>query len=103
MAVSLDNLTIAYEASRVSALLSKIKIDVITKAADEIKRGADDLKDSIDTFWVGESADKFKKNIDTDTQNVAKALDKLYDTLEGEINTVTGAMHQVDEQLINER
>ena len=103
MAVSLDNLTIAYEGSRVSALLSKIKAEVITKASTEVKRGADDLKDSIDTFWDGESADTFKKNIDTDTQNISKALDKLYDTLEAEINTVAGRMHEVDEQLINER
>ena len=103
MALDLDSLTIAYEASGVSALLSKIQAEVINKASNEVKRGADDLKESIDSFWVGESADRFKKNIDTDTNNISKALDQLYNKLEAEINSVAGAMQQVDENLIAER
>ena len=64
----------------------------------------DILRFEVDKAWVGQSAEQFKKNMETDKALVSSNLEKTYDILEKMIkNQVGGTIQEADENLVKAR
>ena len=103
MALTITESTTGYDKSGITALLNKIHADVIIKASDQMKSEKEKLKEKVDEIWQGHSAKIFKENLDTDVDNICKALDATYGALVSELRQIQDAMGQVDQELVERR
>lgn len=95
--------TVGYDKSNVKTMMKQIKANMITKAADELKKGRTELNNAVDAIWAGESATVFKNNLKSDTEQISKALNESYSVLESTVNSIVNEMSKVDKAVVKKR
>lgn len=103
MALTIEGATIGFDKDNIKTALTNLK----TSAIDETKSTMDSRTSEIETWvsdvWIGDSADQFLKNMETDKQNVKKGLDDAYEKLEQRLNKIATEMDDADESIVTER
>ena len=100
---SIGQSTVGYDTQGVDDMLREIKTKVIIEAAEAMRSGTNSLCQSIDSIWVGASADQFKENMQSDITKISQQLEDSYYTLENRIWQIVSSMSEADQNLINSR
>lgn len=103
MALTIEGATIGFDANEIQALLNDMNTKCIEATINKMSQGMSDLRTTVDSAWVGASAEQFKKNMETDRETISKALNDSFNVLKGELNNIVNKMSEMDENLIQAR
>ena len=100
MALTIENATIGYDANNLQSTLNHIHNNCVVHAKNSLKTSMDTLRSSVDECWVGQSAETFKNNMQTDVDNICTQLDEAYEALKVIFQGVQNKYAELDEGLI---
>ena len=103
MALTIQSATEGVDANEVQAALNAIHTAVILDAQNTMRTQMSTLRTEVDNVWVGKSAEVFKENMETDMNEIIKALDESYKNVESMFHQVTNNFKEFDENLIQKR
>ena len=103
MALNIEGATLGYDANNVQDALNSLNMQVIEGSKVRLKNSLLSLRETVDSVWVGQSAEQFKKNMDYDVDTICKALDETRGVLETELHEIVNKMNEVDQNLVQGR
>ena len=103
MAIDISKATIGYDEEGINTALNNIWARVIREAQDLMDKDHQKLVTAVDNCWKGESAEKFKKNMEADKNSVKTGLGQSYSVLADELQVIGAAISKIDKELIKER
>ena len=103
MALTIQGADIGFDANEVQAALNDIHTQVIEQAQNDLRIQLSDLDNAVDEIWVGQSAEIFKKNMQTDVEAICQGLSDAYEVLKSEFSQITSSMTEIDANLVQER
>lgn len=74
---------------------------VLTKVAPTL-RDTSKVKEAVDAGWVGQSADRFKSNLDKAAEDMVENLKKLEKAFETELKGIQSQMLDLDANLVDD-
>ncbi len=103
MALNLDGATIGYDENTMAATLDHIHNNCVIKAQNELRKNLSTLRDSVHACWVGQSANTFMDNMQSDVDNICDGLEAAYEALEKEFHQVLAGLAEIDQSLVEKR
>ncbi len=103
MALNIEKATLGYDANNVTAAINSLNTDVIVASENKLKSSLSTLFSAVDSVWVGQSAEQFKKNMDYDVSTICQSLEETHKILETELNQIVNKMDEVDQNLVQGR
>ena len=103
MGLGIENATIGVDANNVQTALNNLNTNVIGEAIDKMTQGMSTLRDYVDASWVGNSAEQFKKNMESDKDKIIQELRNTFDVLKSELNQIVNAMEEKDQEIVKAR
>lgn len=103
MALNIENATIGFDVNNVEAALNNLNTKVIQDAITKMNAKMSDLRNYVDSAWVGASAEQFKQNMESDKEKISQSLRDTYDILKSEMYQIISEMAAADEELVNRR
>ena len=100
MALNIEGATIGFDANNLQSTLNHIHNNCVVNAQNSFKRNMDTLRTAVDECWVGQSAETFKSNMQSDVDQICKQLDDAYAALKGVFQSVQNQYAELDEGLI---
>lgn len=89
-----------FDKGGVEQYLNDIKADYLDKAKEAVL-DISGITKVCENEWEGKARDNFITNLQKDAQHVGEQFDALYSVLVSEINSVSAAMANKDEELIS--
>ncbi len=103
MALNIEGATIGVDANNIQTALNNLNTKCIEDTINKMTTSMDQLRQSVDQVWVGESAETFKENMERDREFITKNLKATYDTLQSEMYQIVNAMSEADAELVEKR
>lgn len=103
MALNIENATIGFDANNIQEALNNLNTKCIQDTITKMNQSMDRLRTSVDSAWVGQSADIFKENMNTDKESIIKSLNETYENLRSEMYQIANQMAEADSNLVNRR
>lgn len=103
MALNIEGATIGFDANNVETALNNLNTRVIQDTIAKMNSKMSDLRNYVDSAWVGASAEQFKQNMESDKDKISQSLRDTYDVLKSEMYQIVNEMAAADEQLVNRR
>lgn len=103
MALQISSADIGADTSGVQTALNNLQVHVIQDTISKMNNSMQNLRNSVDEAWVGQSAENFKDNMETDKTHVINALNETFEGLKSEINQIVARMGEADEALVERR
>lgn len=103
MSLQLSNATVGYDRTGVQRLIASLDEQTVQQTNSLLIKELEKLNTATDAAWVGSSADIFKKNMQTDVNNITTALTQTFDTLKNEIYQIVNEMDNIDQNVISAR
>lgn len=103
MALNIEGATIGFDANNVETALNNLNTRVIQDTINKMNSSMSTLRETVDSAWVGQSAEIFKDNMETDKEMISKGLNDAYDVLKSEMYQIVNEMTEADEGLLNRR
>ncbi len=103
MALDIHGATFGVDANGIATLENNLNVKCIQETITKMNGGIAALREAVDTAWVGQSAENFKDNMETDKEAVVKALNESYEILKGELDDIASKMGEVDQELVPKR
>ena len=103
MALTIENATIGFDVNNVETALNNLNTRVIQDTINKMNSSMQTLRDYVDSAWVGESAEQFKKNMEADKSKISDALNATYDILKSEMYQIVNEMSAADHELVKAR
>lgn len=103
MALNIEGATVGFDATNVEKALSNLHTGVIQDAIVKMNDSMIQLRDYVDSAWVGASAEQFKTNMEVDKEKVTKALQDTYEILKSEMYQIVNEMAAADKELVKGR
>lgn len=103
MALNIENATIGFDANNIQEALNNLNTKCIQDTITKMNQSMDKLRTSVDSAWVGQSADIFKENMNTDKESIIKSLNETYENLRSEMYQIANQMAEADSNLVNRR
>ncbi len=103
MALNIEGATIGFDSNNVEEALNNLNTRCIQDAINKMNSSMGILREYVDSAWIGASADQFKKNMETDKNKIAKALDDTYAILKSEMYQIVNEMAAADRELVKGR
>lgn len=103
MALNIDNATIGFDVNNVETALNNLNTRVIQDTINKMNSSMQSLRDYVDSAWVGQSAEQFKANMESDKEKISQSLMDTYDVLKSEMYQIVNEMAAADEALIQGR
>lgn len=86
MNLTIDSATIGYDVEGLKKVYTDIQTNLIDDAINTLKTNSQSLRNNVDTYWIGASAEAFKSKIDSDTDIVINRLLEIRSGLQNEID-----------------
>ena len=96
MSISLDNSTLGTEQSNVKTILDKIDNGLIKSTLDIANKNLSQLVETVDTMWVGVTADEFKNKVLKDKQTFISIMSTLANRMHQDIQQMSGNVANAD-------
>ena len=96
MTLQISGSTIGYDVNGMQKLINDINVDVIPVACKTIRNESQKVRTTLDTVWVGASAEAFKDKIERDTTSLCNALVQLGEEITNELNNVGSNVEDYD-------
>ena len=103
MALNLEGATIGYDENTMASTLDHIHNNCVIKAQNELRKNLSTLRDSVHACWVGQSANTFMDNMQSDVDTICQGLDSAYAALEAEFKKVLAGLAEIDQSLVEKR
>lgn len=103
MSLNIEGASIGFDANNIEDALSNLNTQVIEQTIDKMNSDMSNLRDYVDSAWVGSSAEQFKTNMETDKRKIIQGLRDTYDALRSEMYQIANEMSNADEELIKGR
>lgn len=103
MALNIENATIGFDANNVETALSNLNTRVIQDTIQKMNNSMSQLREYVDSAWVGASANQFKTNMESDKSHISQALQDTYDVLKSEMYQIINEMAAADQELVKGR
>lgn len=101
--LTIEKATYGYDSEGMKEAINQIQVNLIDESVEQLQNSCEQkVLDEVDTFWVGASADAFKKAIQENTEDVVKKLSKIKDDLQTELNSVGKSMVNADKDLASQ-
>ena len=99
MGLNIQSSTMGYDTVGLQDLIKNIKIDIIPAMATSIRNSKNDVRDTINSVWVGASANAFKDKLDRDTEVLCKTLMDLTEAVENDVKTAGVNVEELDAEI----
>ena len=99
MSLRIQGSSVGYDTVGLQDLINDIKIDIIPNIASSIRNSKENVKESINSVWVGASALAFKDKLDRDSEIVCNTLNNLTIELENDIKTAGVNVEELDAEI----
>ena len=99
MALTIENATIGRDANNLQSTLNHIHNNCVETTKSALKTNLDELRTAVDNCWVGNSAEKFKEQMQRNVDDICKGLDLAYEGLCSTFNTAQSDMQAVDDSI----
>lgn len=103
MALTIENASIGYDSNGVKELLQKIQTEVVDETIKLMNQESQAINYSVENYWVGNSADTFKGNIQHDVSVVSNSLHREKEELEKKLNEIAKLMGDKEAEVISSR
>lgn len=103
MALNIENATIGFDVNNVETALNNLNTRCIQDTIAKMNSSMQQLREYVDSAWVGSSADQFKANMESDKSKIAQSLQDTYDVLKSEMYQIVNEMAAADEALVQGR
>ena len=103
MALTIQGATIGYNANEVQTAINNLNTKVVRETINTMNRKLSDLRRVVDSAWVGQSAEQFKKNMQADVSRISKGLEDAADILQQELREIINKMDEMDQGLVQKR
>ena len=103
MALNIEGASIGFDINNIEAAINNLNVRCIGETIELMTSGFSEIQSTVDSVWVGASAEQFKNNIKYDIDNVAKALEETKELLKAEMYHIVNEMTAVDEVLVEAR
>ncbi len=104
MGLNINNATIGYDVNELQQAMTRLDIEVITEATNQMNSGMKELREQVDAVWAGQSAESFKKNMDHDKEVIIAAMHQIRDgEIKGFMNQIVNNFDEIDQNLVKER
>lgn len=103
MALNIEGASIGFDSNNVETALNNLNIKVIQDTINKMNSSMSQLRDAVDAAWIGESAEQFKKNMETDKEKISQALNDTYEVLKSEMYQIVNEMAAADQELVKAR
>ena len=103
MALTIQGATIGVDANGIQALINELQTHVIDDTISAMNAAQSGLRDKVDAAWVGQSAENFKTNMETDKKVLETALKESFDTLKSELYNIASTIGEEDQSLVQTR
>ena len=103
MALQISGADIGADTNGVQTAINNLQVHVIQDTISKMNSSMETLRTSVDEAWVGQSAENFKDNMETDKNTVVDALNETFEGLKSEINQIVSRMGEADEALVERR
>lgn len=103
MALQISGADIGADTGGVQTAINNLQVHVIQDTISKMNSSMETLRTSVDEAWVGQSAENFKDNMETDKNTVVDALNETFEGLKSEINQIVSRMGEADEALVERR
>ena len=98
--MDIGSATFGFDANGKKEYLEEIRAKVIETAARDAK-DITAINNAVDENWKGAAAEKFKKALKKDTEEISNSLEELYTQLVNEINNIGNAIADFDNGLMS--
>ena len=96
MSISLDNTTLGTEQSNVKTILNTIDDGLIKATLEIANTNLNQLVSTVDTMWIGVTADEFKKKVINDKDTFVKIMSSLSDRMHEDITQMSANVANAD-------
>lgn len=103
MALTIQGATIGYNANEVQTAINNLNTKVVRETINTMNRKLSDLRRVVDSAWVGQSAEQFKKNMQADVSRISKGLEDAAEILQQELREIINKMDEMDQGLVQKR
>lgn len=99
MALTIEGAQVGYDANNMQSTLNHIHNNCVEHTKSTLRTNLDTLRTSIDTCWVGASAEKFKEQMQRNVDDICKGLDLAYESLCSTFQNAQSDMQAVDDSI----
>jgi len=99
MGLSIENATVGYDRSGLTALIEAIRVDCIETTITAINSGMEELRTSIEQVWIGHSAEKYKQKLDEDKEKVTNAINTIGEQIAADLAAAITQIDNVDNSI----
>lgn len=103
MALTIDNATQGFDVNGIQSLIGKLKLKMVTEVIAEMNTGVSKLEWTVDSGWVGTSAETFKSNMQADKETISKALEESQEQLKAYLFDIGNRLDEMDASLVEKR
>ena len=97
--LNISSANIGYDIAGMNKLINDVNTECVTPACVAMRREVANLRQTIDTVWVGKSADAFKDKISRDTEDLCKTLETVGEMIREQMNNAGSNVEAYDQEI----
>ncbi len=97
--LNISSANIGYDVVGMNQLINDVNTQCVVPACASLRREANNLRQTIDTVWVGKSADAFKDKVTRDTETVCTTLEKVGEMIRNQMNNAGSNVEEYDQEI----
>ena len=75
----------------------------VVEAQNSLRTNMATLREEVHACWVGQSANTYLENMQTDVDQIIQGLEEAYRALEAEFKKALSGLAEIDQQLVDKR
>lgn len=103
MALNISGADIGYDQNEVQTAINNLNTVCIADTIELMTSGMADLRTAVDAVWIGQSAESFKNNMETDKTNIINGLNDSETVISAQFADIISTWDDVDQNIVTER
>ena len=99
MTLNISGATSGYDVNGMQALITEVNTQCVVPACASLRSNANEVRSTIDTVWVGASAEAFKQKLTDDTETMCKTLEEVGKQIQEQLNNAGSNVEEYDDAL----
>ena len=103
MALNIEGASIGFNENQMITTLNNVHHNCVELTKGALRMSLGTLRDSVNECWVGQSADNFMSNQESDVEKICAGLDAAYEGLVNQFKEVGAGLNEIDQTLVERR
>ena len=99
MALTIEGATVGYDVNGMQDLINEVNTGCVVPACASLRKDVGMVRSTIDSVWVGASAEAFKTKLSNDTEDMCRTLTEVGDQIREQLNNAGSNVEQYDSDL----